>query len=93
MIKKSEYFFKRLNVLSVKYNFIKEVRGKGLLIGLVLDPAKVNSTQLYDSCLKNQLLVLQAGSNVVRIAPSLNIKDSDINQGLDYLEQSLSSFS
>jgi acetylornithine/N-succinyldiaminopimelate aminotransferase len=76
----SKYFFLNLNLLKEKYpSIIKEIRGKGLLIGIQLykDQAK-----FINKLIDNKLLTIRAAENVVRILPPLNVKKKEIDQAL-----------
>jgi acetylornithine/succinyldiaminopimelate/putrescine aminotransferase len=58
---------------------IKEVRGKGCLIGIDLDrPAG----QVVDACRDRGLLVLTAGEKVLRMTPPLIIDESDADRAV-----------
>ena len=73
----SKYFLKNLNNIKVKYPYIiKEIRGKGLLIGIQLhdDP-----TKFIQKLMDNKLLTIRASENVVRILPPLNVKKKEID--------------
>ena len=61
----------RLNKIKKKYpNIIKEIRGKGLLIGIQLH---FDQLKFIKSLEKNNLLTIRAAENVVRILPPLNV--------------------
>ena len=78
--KMSEYFISNLNNLKKKYpKIIKEVRGKGLLIGIQLFNDQSN---FIKKLMDNKLLTIRAGENVIRILPPLNVKKSEINLAL-----------
>ena len=85
----------RLKALSKKYDFIGEVRGKGLMIGveLVDSSTKKPLTEKRNGVLKKAfekgLLLLGAGESVVRFLPPLIISEEEVNVGLDILEQSI----
>ena len=80
MKKKSKYFHEELNKIKEKYpKFIKEVRGRGFLIGLQLYK---DQTYFIKDLMKNKLLTIRAAENVVRILPPLNVKKSEINHAL-----------
>jgi acetylornithine/N-succinyldiaminopimelate aminotransferase len=73
----SKYFLENLNTVKVKYpNTIKEIRGKGLLIGIQLynDP-----TKFIQKLMDNKLLTIRAAENVIRILPPLNVKKKEID--------------
>ena len=83
--KMSDYFYLRLNVISNNYpKIIKEIRGKGLLIGLKL---LVDQTKFIKSLEKNYLLTIRAAENVVRILPPLNVKKTEIDLALKIIEK------
>ena len=68
------------------YEHVKEIRASGLMIGMVLDqPAKPFCKILVEM----GLLAIPTAENVVRFLPPLNIKDSDINEALDIIDDAL----
>ncbi len=68
------------------------VRGKGLLIGAVLsDEWRGQARQIQEAAQREGLLVLQAGPDVMRLAPSLIIPEEDIREGLSRLRKALTS--
>tara|TARA_B100001741_G_scaffold231064_1_gene192356 strand:+ start:153 stop:1319 length:1167 start_codon:yes stop_codon:yes gene_type:complete len=74
----SNYFFLRLNEIQKEYpKIIKNIRGKGLLIGIQLH---TNQTKFIKKLMENRLLTIRAAENVVRILPPLNVKKNEINQ-------------
>ncbi|MDC0369964.1 aspartate aminotransferase family protein [Pelagibacteraceae bacterium] len=81
----SKYFLNKLNNLKEKYpKIIKEVRGKGLLLGLCLYK---DQTIFIKKLLDNQLLTVRASENVVRLLPPLNVTKQEINLGLKIIEK------
>ena len=81
----SKYFLKNLNNIKVKYPYIiKEIRGKGLLIGIQLhdDP-----TKFIQKLMDNKLLTIRASENVVRILPPLNVKKNEIDIALKIIDK------
>ena len=83
--KNGKYFIYQLNKIKSKYpKIIKEVRGKGLLIGLCLH---VNQAKFIQKLLDNNLLTVRAAENVVRLLPPLNVKRNEINLGLKIIEK------
>ena len=76
----SKYFFSNLNKLKVKYpNIIKEIRGRGLLIGIQL---YTDQSKFIKKLMDNNLLTIRAAENVVRILPPLNVKKKEIDIAL-----------
>jgi acetylornithine/N-succinyldiaminopimelate aminotransferase len=76
----SKYFLSKLNQIRDKYpNVIKEIRGKGLLIGIQL---YTDQTKFIKKLMENKLLTIRAAENVVRVLPPLNVKKNEIDQAL-----------
>ncbi len=83
--KNGEYFIKKLNKVREKYpKIIKEVRGKGLLIGLCLYKDQTNFIKKLQD---NNLLSVRASENVVRLLPPLNVKKRELNLALKILSK------
>jgi acetylornithine/N-succinyldiaminopimelate aminotransferase len=83
--KNGKYFLSGLNKLKEKYpNIIKEVRGKGLLLGLCLYKEQTN---FIKKLLDNKLLTVRAAENVVRLLPPLNVTKQEINLGLKIIDR------
>ena len=83
--KSSKYFLSNLNKLKEKYpKIIKEIRGRGLLIGIQLykDQAK-----FIKKLLDNKLLTIRAADQVVRVLPPLNVKKKEIDQALKIINK------
>ena len=72
-----------LNELKRKYQVFKEIRGDGLLIGAELSEKwKGRGKEFVKMAEKHGLMLLIAGPDVMRIAPSLLITQDDVEQGL-----------
>ncbi|WP_339649303.1 aspartate aminotransferase family protein [Halopseudomonas pelagia] len=72
------------------YPVFSRVRGSGLLLGAVLSEAwKGQARQIQEAAQQEGLLVLQAGPDVVRLAPSLIIPEEDIQDALGRLSKAL----
>ena len=83
--KNGKYFLSELNKLKNKYpKIIKEVRGKGLLLGLCLHK---NQVPFIDKLLKSNLLTIRAAENVVRLLPPLNVTKQEINLSLRIIDK------
>ena len=81
----SNYFFLKLHEIKMIYpNIIKEIRGKGLLIGIQLHTNQVN---FIKKLMENKLLTIKAAENVVRILPPLNVKKNEIDQALKIIKK------
>jgi acetylornithine/N-succinyldiaminopimelate aminotransferase len=80
----ADYLDHQLEVLKDKYSFIKGIRGKGLLKGLLVE---TNALAIVQKAIENQLLILTAGPNVVRLLPPLTVTKEEINEFIDKLEK------
>lgn len=82
-----------LQALGEETGVFKKVRGMGLLLGCVLaDEYTGRAGELVQQALKHGLMILVAGSNVVRFAPSLLLNDEDMNEGLARLRTAIDSW-
>ncbi|WP_426111435.1 aspartate aminotransferase family protein [Pseudomonas sp. DSP3-2-2] len=85
-----EKFKTRLEQIGEKYGVFSQVRGLGLLIGCVLTDAwKGKAKDFFNAAEHEGVMVLQAGPDVMRFAPSLVIEDADIDEGLDRFERAV----
>jgi acetylornithine/N-succinyldiaminopimelate aminotransferase len=83
--KNSKYFHKELNKLKKNFpNIIKNIRGRGLLIGLQLYK---DQTTFIKNLMKNKLLTIRAAENVVRILPPLNVKKKEIDLAIKIIDK------
>ena len=86
----SKYFLLSLNQLKEKYpDIIKEIRGRGLLIGIQLHK---DQTNFIKKLMDNRLLTIRAAENVVRILPPLNVKKNEIDQALKVIKKVCSKY-
>ena len=84
----SKYFLFKLNKIQKKYpNLIKQIRGKGFLIGIQLYK---DQTEFIKKLMNNQLLTIRAAENVVRILPPLNVKKNEIDTAIKIIEKDCS---
>jgi acetylornithine/N-succinyldiaminopimelate aminotransferase len=81
----SKYFLVNLNKIKENYpRVIKEIRGKGLLIGIQLHTDQAN---FIKKLMENKLLTIRAAENVVRILPPLNVKKNEIDQAIKVIKK------
>jgi acetylornithine/N-succinyldiaminopimelate aminotransferase len=81
----SKYFLLNLNKIKEKYpRVIKEIRGRGLLIGIQLH---TNQANFIKKLMENKLLTIRAVENVVRVLPPLNVKKNEIDQALKIIKK------
>ncbi len=79
---KGEYMMKKISDLGSEH--ISEVRGSGLMIGIKTD---LNPKDVLHKAFDNGLLVLTAGTDVVRLLPPLNISYEEIDEGVAVLDE------
>jgi acetylornithine/N-succinyldiaminopimelate aminotransferase len=92
-VKKREGLFRTgLDKINQKYGIFTEIRGKGLLLGAALNEQWAGRARdVLVAAGKEGLLVLVAGPNVIRFAPSLVISEEEIEQGLAKLDRAIAS--
>ena len=89
---RSARFVAALERMGERYGVFSKVRGMGLLLGAVLTDAwKGRAGEIVTAAQQHDLMILQAGPDVVRFAPSLVIAEADIDEGLARLERTLAS--
>jgi 4-aminobutyrate aminotransferase len=93
-----DYLIKRLKSLQNKYEFIGDVRGKGLMVGIEIvkdrktkakDPER--RTNIVNNCFKNGILLVGCGENNIRFSPPLIITQKDIDVAMEIFEKVLKS--
>ena len=89
-----QIIFNELNKLKEKCPQIKEIRGKGLMIGIELedrDNTKLKSPGklVYSKCMENGLLVNAVTDTTVRMLPPLTICEQEIKEAVNILKQSI----
>lgn len=82
----SAYLEKKLDALTEKYDFLTARRGKGLMQGLVVFGRPVG--EIVTKAIENGLLVISAGSDVLRLVPPLVITEADVDEMIEKLEKS-----
>ena len=87
--KTSGYFEKKLEELVNKYDFATEHRGMGFMQGLVLT---IPVGKVVSACLEKGLIVLSAGSDVLRMLPPLIAKEEDFDKAFEILDGVLAEF-
>lgn len=82
-----------LRALGEEFGVFEQVRGLGLLIGAVLSETYHDRAgDFVKVALQNGLMILNAGNNVVRFAPSLLLSDEDLQDALPKLRASVEQF-
>lgn len=90
-VKQREQWFRDgFKAINDKYQIFSEVRGKGLLLGAVLNADYAGKSREFMLAAADEgVLVLMAGYNVIRMAPSLVIPEEDVLQGLARFERAV----
>jgi len=82
-----------LQAVDAELDVFAEVRGRGLMLGAVLAPKYAGRAgELLDLAAAEGLLLLQAGPDVLRFVPALNITEGEVAEGLGRLERALRAF-
>ncbi|MEQ6358388.1 acetylornithine transaminase [Thermoanaerobacter thermohydrosulfuricus] len=84
---KGEYFRRKLKNLKEKYSVIKEVRGKGLMIGCEMDMEE--ASDIVTKAMGKGLLINCISHNVLRFVPPLTVTEEEIDTALIILEDVL----
>lgn len=83
---KSEYFFKHLNEQLSLASFVKEIRGKGLMVGI---ECHQEVSSIISSLRDKGLLVLSAGPNVLRLLPPLTVSYDELDKAVQLISGEL----
>jgi ornithine--oxo-acid transaminase len=82
-----KYFMQKLK--SIDSNYIKDVRGKGLWIGVEIDASKASARLVCEKMMEKGVLSKETHEVVVRFAPPLVIDKSEIDMTIDVLKDVL----
>jgi 4-aminobutyrate aminotransferase len=96
--RKGRYMLKRLKEMESKYEIVGDARGIGLMLAIEIVKDKKSKTpgikereKILTESFYNGLLLLPAGESTIRIIPPLTISDSNIEKGLNILENAVKS--
>ena len=78
-----EYLNLKLTELKKQYSVIKEIRGIGLMAGIELT---VKAKDIMTKAIKEGLLIIGAGENVIRFVPPLTISKENIDEMISILK-------
>jgi acetylornithine/N-succinyldiaminopimelate aminotransferase len=81
-----DYFVARLAKLKEKTDIIREIRGRGLMIGLELT---VTGADYITKCMERGLLINCTNGNVLRFVPPLILTKDDVDKAMGILEEVL----
>lgn len=87
---KRALFDTKLQMINEKYDVFSAIRGKGLLVGAALNEKySGRARDFMEAALANNLMILMAGPNVIRLAPSLLVTEAEIEQGMAAFEKAV----
>jgi len=75
--KMGDYFLSELDKMKNQFPFIKEVRGKGLILGMEL---KIDGSSIVKEMLKKRILINCTMGNVLRFLPPLIVTQEEVDQ-------------
>jgi len=75
--KMGDYFISELEEIKKKFPFVKEVRGKGLILGMEL---KIDGSSIVKEMLKKKILINCTMGNVLRFLPPLIVTKEEVNR-------------
>ena len=84
--KMGDYLKERLENLKKNFTFIKEVRGRGLMVGVEMEKS---AKEIANRCMGEGLLLGFSGESVLRFLPPLIVSKEEIDEGLRILEEVL----
>jgi len=82
-----KYLMQKLLSLKEKFSMIKDVRGRGLVIGVELG---IEGKELVNQAIKSGLILNCIGTNVIRFVPPLIINESHVDEAMAIFEKVLS---
>ncbi len=85
-LKTGEYLWKKLDEVAAGFPQIREHRGRGLMQGLVFDRPVVD---IINKALEKGLILINAGSDIIRFVPPLIITEADIDAMVVILKEAI----
>jgi acetylornithine/N-succinyldiaminopimelate aminotransferase len=79
-----DYFLTRLEEIKKKFPFIKEVRGRGLILGMELS---IDGSSFVKEMMQRRILINCTMGNVLRFLPPLIVTKQEVDQVADHLEE------
>ena len=80
------YFVRRLHELKSRHAVIKDVRGRGLIIGVELN---IEGADIVKHCMDRGLLINCTGGNILRFVPPFIITERNVDTAIDILDEVL----
>lgn len=93
IVARNQQLIDALQTINAKHHCYSEIRGRGLMIGAELVPALHGKAgDIMEAARKAGVLVLQAGPNVTRFLPPLNITEAELAEGMKRLSNAMEAF-
>lgn len=83
------YFYEQLEVLKARHDTIREIRGKGLMLGVELDSADA-AKAVVSALLQNKILINRTHETVLRFLPPYIIREKHVDEVIRALDSALS---
>ena len=91
--RQGEVLRSRLTELNQTLGLFEEIRGRGLMIGAALNPDwHGKAGEITEHCRLHGVMILQAGPNVLRLLPPLNITDEELTTGIERMNAALTDY-
>ena len=79
-----QYFLSRLEEIKKKFQFVQEVRGRGLILGMEL---KIEGAEIVKKMMKKGFLINCTAGNVLRFLPPLIVTEEEVDRMIKALEE------
>ena len=89
-LESGKYMMDKLSVLMKKFDFISEIRGMGLLIGIEMNQDA--SGEIVGKALEKGLLINAVRPNMIRFMPPLNVSIEEIDQAIEVISEILEDY-
>ena len=89
-LESGKYMMDKLSVLMKKFDFISEIRGMGLLIGIEMNQDV--SGEIVGKALEKGLLINAVRPNMIRFMPPLNVSIEEIDQAIEVISEILEDY-
>ncbi len=77
---KGAYFKEKLLPLVAAYDYIKGIKGRGLMVGVTIDTEKMAPGTIVSEAIKHKLLIVGAGKDTIRLVPPLVVTYEEIDE-------------
>lgn len=89
---KGNYLKHQLEEMTDEIDFVKKIKGKGLIIGVEFDTSRIEIKKIVEKALEKKLLIIGAGAETIRLVPPLTVSIDEINDFISIFKEILESF-